>query len=1586
MRTFTRRLLTATVGTALAVPTAGAVGAVTAAPAAAEDYKVLVVGKTLGFRHSSIDEGTRAVVALGQSNGFTVDVFDPQQSAESLPGATKLESSPFTSAENLSQYATLVFISTVDGTNNLDPARPTLLNPSETAALQGYIRGGGGWVGLHAATDTMHTVPWFSQMTGGGARFRNHPAQQWATVHNEDRTHPSTAHLPEPWQRFDEWYNYTQNPRPGVHVLQTLVEASYNPGSGTMGNDHPISWCQNFEGGRSWYQGMGHTEASYTDPNFLQNMLGGIEWTAGVAEGNCTSFREIRDRINELVADGDLASHVAASLLDRLDRAEDVHQDSESQALAFLQQFVARANNQIKGDADDEAVRDELIASAQDIIERLTAQDADDRSVLVFTRTLGSGDRHPGTHTAGTNALRALGEQLDIDIDFTSSGNRFTDESLAEYDAVMFLNTRGDVLNDAQQAAFERFIRAGGGFVGTHSAIETETDWEFLTNLIGTRASGESGVGNAQVKVVDRVHPASAGLPDRWNLNGGNADSYYNFDENVRGVAHVLATVDETTYTGGTMGMDHPIMWCKDVQGGRSFYTGLGHSAANFNNVAFRNSLGGALSWAAGGDGDCGATVVDNFQMTTLASNQNDPTQLHEPTGFNVLPDRRVISTGRTGQVHLIDPEAGTNEIIANIPVYTHSEDGLYGPAVDPDFEENRWVYLYYAPVVMEGVSEITGKPFGDPETGMTPTGAAPTSAADRSAWDVWQGYFQLSRFKLVEATEGQAAHLDMGSEQKILKVEVNRGACCHVAGDIDFDPQGNLYMVTGDDTPAGGGNSGGFSPHNDMKTTESQTVRTTNATGGTFTITFDGQTTAPIAYDANAAAVQAALEALSNVEAGDVVVTGNNASTGNITVQFRGQYYQDDVAQATVSGTGLTGDGATATAATSQQGDWFVAPFVDARRSSLSTNDLRGKVLRIKVNADGSYTSPAGNLFPESADTENKTRPEIYLMGLRNPFRITVGDDGRVYIGDYSPDSRVPQDFRGPQGTGRYIVAERAGNYGWPLCYRTDLPYYRWDFNTSTPLDDPAQPYACGGSTQGPPNESRWNTGLTTTPPITNPELWYSYSDNTPGQPLGTPCFAAYNGSGATSCPQLFPEFGTGGVGPHGPAIYNYDAGVDNPTKFPEYFDDKFFIGEFTRDMMREISLDAQGRVLKINNTLPCGAETSATQPFLCDTPMDMEFGPDGNLYLLTYGDGFFRANPDARLVRFEYVKGTRAPEAVASATPSSGQAPLTVQFSSAGSRDPQDQDITYAWDFDGDGDTDSTEANPTYTYTANGTYTARLTVTNVSGQTGTTTVTVTVGNTAPTVTVTTPINGGFFSFGDRIPWTVTVTDPEDGVVDCSRVQVAFVLGHDDHGHGLDEFTGCSGVYQSSAGEAQHAGGKLFAAISASYTDNGGLRGTGQTTIQQRFQEAEAWDSSGTSVTFVNDPSPIGVSQNITVQSIDNGDWLSLGPVNFTNMTAVDLRVSGGNAAQNGGVRANIEVRLGSPDGTLVDTWPVMSTSNNNMNTQRVNLSNALVNAGANTVYLVFRPSGVDGQPTSNLFSFNWMSFVGQGVSAPAN
>jgi PKD repeat protein len=597
-----------------------------------------------------------------------------------------------------------------------------------------------------------------------------------------------------------------------------------------------------------------------------------------------------------------------------------------------------------------------------------------------------------------------------------------------------------------------------------------------------------------------------------------------------------------------------------------------------------------------------------------------------------------------------------------------------------------------------------------------------------------------------------------------------------------------------------------------------------------------------------------------------------------------------------------------------------------------------------------------------------------------------------------------VPQQFRGPAGTGRYEIVRHPANYGWPICYKTDLPYYRWNFSTSAPLDATPTPYDCAG--ESIPNDSHWNleggpavaAGRAQVPPLTNPDIWYSYRDNNATAPLGTPCFGNYGPDALTDppapgsttpCPRLFPELYTGGVGPHGIAKYHYDPANPNPKKFPPYYDNSVILGEFTQDTMREAKLDSQNRIFKVNRFLDCGAVGSTVFQFECDNPMDMQWGSDGSFYLLTYGDGFFNINLDAGMYRWDYVKGTRPPKAVLNANRTDGPTPLTVNFSSEGSLDEDPGDsIRFEWDF-GDGSAKSIEPNPTHTYSTAGRYTAVLTVYDSSGQKSSTSTVITVGNTSPTVVVNTPVEGGTFDFGDNIPFAVTVTDPEDGTVNCSEVHVTFVLGHDTHGHAEETTTGCSGVLHTDANDVSH-GGNVFGVISATYTDHGGPGGvptlstTSQNQIRQKHQEVEfAVSQSGTNTATNTDggPTPPGTA-GVHRGSLGAGDWILLnGPFNLVNINSVTFRVADAAAGRTAGSPlAAIEIRQDLPNGPLVTTANLTSTGGTGTwqsQTFPVSLS------GTHQLYLVFQ-TVTGGATGANLFNLNWAEFSGAGIGVP--
>jgi type 1 glutamine amidotransferase len=214
-------------------------------------------------------------------------------------------------------------------------------------------------------------------------------------------------------------------------------------------------------------------------------------------------------------------------------------------------------------------------------------------SVLVFSKT--GGYRHDSIDEGGA-AIAALGAAHQFQVDVTEDAGAFTDTQLASYQVVIFLNTTGEILDDTQQAAFERFIRADGGFVGVHSATDTEYDWPWYHELVGAYFKSHPAIQPAAIDVIDRQHPSTRGLPDRWE----RTDEWYNFRSAPGPGVTVLAALDETSYSGGTMGASHPIVWYHMYDGGRAWYTALGHTAESYAEPLFLDHLLGGIRWAAG--------------------------------------------------------------------------------------------------------------------------------------------------------------------------------------------------------------------------------------------------------------------------------------------------------------------------------------------------------------------------------------------------------------------------------------------------------------------------------------------------------------------------------------------------------------------------------------------------------------------------------------------------------------------------------------------------------------------------------------------------------------------------------------------------------------------------------------------------------------------------------------------------------------------------------------------------------------------------------------------------------------------------
>ncbi|MFF9042960.1 ThuA domain-containing protein [Streptomyces parvulus] len=261
--------------------------------------------------------------------------------------------------------------------------------------------------------------------------------------------------------------------------------------------------------------------------------------------------------------------------------------------------------------------------------------------ILVFSKT--AGFRHSSIDD-GLAALRGLGTAHNFTVDATEDAGAFTSGNLGQYRAVVFLSTTGDVLDGAQQTAFEQYIQGGGGYVGVHAAADTEYDWAFYDGLAGALFHSHPAVQPATVKVEDRAHDATAHLGRTWQ----RTDEWYNYRTNPRSTAHVLASLDESSYSGGNMAGDHPISWCKDYRGGRAFYTGGGHTDESFADPAFNRHLLGGIRWAAGlTDADCrpetGYTPLFDGSSTTGWRQAG-------PGGFT-LADSTLTSEGGLGML-----------------------------------------------------------------------------------------------------------------------------------------------------------------------------------------------------------------------------------------------------------------------------------------------------------------------------------------------------------------------------------------------------------------------------------------------------------------------------------------------------------------------------------------------------------------------------------------------------------------------------------------------------------------------------------------------------------------------------------------------------------------------------------------------------------------------------------------------------------------------------------------------------------------------------------------------------------------------
>jgi len=794
--------------------------------------------------------------------------------------------------------------------------------------------------------------------------------------------------------------------------------------------------------------------------------------------------------------------------------------------------------------------------------------------VLIFSKTVEF--RHSSIETGVTSLTQFL-ESKNIQVDATENAIYFTEDSLKHYSAVIFLNTTGNVLNNIQQADFERYIQAGGGYIGIHAATDTEYNWPWYNKLVGAYFNGHPAIQEATVDIVKKNDPCCQHLPDDWSLD----EEWYNF-KSINPTIDVLMTLDESSYEGGTNGTDHPIVWKHHYDGGRAFYTAIGHQEATFSNQLYLQQVFAGIQFAIGDN------TLDYSRSTTRRVPEENrfhkqvlDFNLDEPMELDELGDRGIIYIERRGAVKLYDYDTEQIKSLDTVDVHYNNEDGLLGLAVDPNYTENNWIYLFYSPDIEEPIQHV-------------------------------------SRFTLQENK--------LKDEKILLKIPLIR-KCCHSGGSLEFDKNGLLFIGVGDNTNPF--ESSGYAPIDER--------------------------------------------------------------------EGRRLY--------------------------------------DAQRSASNTNDLRGKILRIRPQANGSYSIPKGNLFPEGTE---KSRPEIYVMGCRNPFRFSIDTKTNdVYWGDVGPDAGVTDSLRGPAGMGEFNQATQAGYYGWPYSRGNNQMYFDYDFSISKP----GQAFDPDNIINNSPN----NSGLQNLPPIQESMIWFSYKKS-----------------------KEFPWLGSGGVNPMSGPIYHADDYESTDHSFPQYFEGKWFIYEWMRDWIYVVELDKDKQFLQAD-------------PFMSSSefshPMDMLFAKDGKLYIIEYGQKWNSRNLDARLSVISYIKGNRAPIAQFEVDKEVGAAPLTVHFSAGESVDYDHDNVKYNWSF---GSKNMTTDSPKidYTFLEAGIYDVELTVSDPTGASASMNKKIMVGNDPPKINIELSDSNTTYWKNKKMKYKINVSDLEDGnttdaTIDLSKVKV---------------------------------------------------------------------------------------------------------------------------------------------------------------------------------------------------------------------
>ncbi|HWK25609.1 MAG TPA: ThuA domain-containing protein [Solirubrobacter sp.] len=953
---------------------------------------------------------------------------------------------------------------------------------------------------------------------------------------------------------------------------------------------------------------------------------------------------------------------------------------------------------------------------------------ADAGKVLVFT---GTADTTNPASAAAATAITALGTANDFTVDTSSNAADIAVDKLAGYRAVVFVNSSGNVLDASQESALQSYVQSGGGFVGIGETARLEQGNPFFDTLIGltgaSRTSGTATESTQDVEFLDRVHPATRDLP---MLQKGHNDVYYSWTNNPTGLVHTVARVrfnelpDGTSvtndaitrFTGSTNTnqpqLERPVSWCRDVQQGRSFYTGLGGTAGNWSGTsAVTKHVLGAIQWAAGMTrGNCKATITSNFQATRITPPNPSTTSnayIGEVDGVSMAKDGRVFYAGRAvctqgqsqvtnwasanvglgcGTLHVWDPAvAGSGSEnqdpakitkIGEFQVFgakggggetgatSKTEQGILGILLDPDFTNGRpYIYIQYHPYY----GGEQGYPVGSMQGGTKSFGPGFVRAD-------YMGERRVSRFTYDNATKS----IVPGSEKVVFHWMTQVFSCCHLGGSMDWDSQGNMYFATGDNTGnTPNSNNGGY-----VNSSPTHTVPCPGGPTNQYVGTGCGIT-----------------------QPCDDASPGGYARCGHIS-------------------------------------------YADVRQTSANTNAYEGKLLRIKPLANPgdtpgigtTYTIPGADapngpqLFPPDSQAvkDGKAKPEVFAMGTRNLYSVDIDPKtDKITTAWVGPDQGTDSTTYGPAKTENAAIMGKAGNYGWPYCQGGNRHGYRAKLPAATGggaganLSDNIRGTVGGGAdgqtgaywdcSKSLPNDSPFNTGLTDIPAPSPVNIWYGPQGGCydyPKNANGIDIISA--NSNTTPAPATFrrcPYIIGGSQAPISGGIYRKPAG-SAPNAWPAYWDGRWFLADFSvannvrHAFLMDPSDDTKGgQPVSADSLLPMIPSTLIGSNRI----IDVDFGPDGALYVASYSGSFFSiSNTNTALWKFSYVGGDDTPGPDPKAQPAATSSRVDFNVGKSGG-------VSYAWTFD-DGAT-ATGATATHAFLTGGTHSATLTVTYADG-----------------------------------------------------------------------------------------------------------------------------------------------------------------------------------------------------------------------------------------------------------------------------